>query len=203
MNMLDKTDAEMEEIIASVSDALIFETDACKASEIIGKALSQYTVYDLQYIGGYIKLEVDKLPNPYKNQYRPFSTDLMDKYSEIIIRYRNKRCDSVCGFDEGDAELRKKYWEDTKVCCFRVPDNRNGTNYMGNNPARHFFYRLVYAHVMFLDKGFGHPVGLPFPGGFTVRREGDKVYCPIRDKEKDLEWALCNYCPAEQDPNYK
>ncbi len=52
-----------------------------------------------------------------------------------------------------------------------------------------------------MNKGApGHPVGLVFPGGWRVRREGDVVYCPIRDKEKDLPQALCNSCPAKQDP---
>ena len=44
----------------------------------------------------------------------------------------------------------------------------------------------------------GHPIGMPFPGGFTVERRDDNYYCPIRDKEKDVPFAICNFCPAKQ-----
>ncbi|MDO5844125.1 MAG: DUF2115 family protein [Methanocorpusculum sp.] len=201
MNLLDKSDSQARDFIYKISDDLISAESASHAAEIIGRALSKYTISDLQYIGGHIKLEVDKLPNPYKNQYRPYSTYLLDKYGEVISKFRKGK---GCNFYEAnDAELWKKYWEDSKLCCFQKSYDEKYSILIGNMPLRAFFYRLVFGHVMFLEKGLGHPVGLPFPGGFKVRQEGKTVYCPIRDKEKDLPEALCNYCPAEQDPEYK
>jgi uncharacterized protein (UPF0305 family) len=52
---------------------------------------------------------------------------------------------------------------------------------------------------MFVLDQPGHPIGTPFPGGFTVRQQGDEFYCPIREKEKDIWYSICNFCPAKQD----
>jgi uncharacterized protein (UPF0305 family) len=40
---------------------------------------------------------------------------------------------------------------------------------------------------MFVLEGPGHPVGMPFSGGFEVRHCSGAYFCPIRDKEKDVE----------------
>lgn len=201
MNLLDKSETEAHEFINEIADALISADSSNQAAEIIGKALSKYTISDLQYIGGHIKLEVDKLPNPYKNQYRPFSTYLLDKYSEVISKFRKGEEHDFCEIEDGT--LWKKFWEDSKVCCFQKSYDQKYSILIGNMPLRAFFYRLVFGQVMFLEKGLGHPLGMPFPGSLVIRQEGKIVYCPIRDKEKDLPEALCNYCPAEQDPEYK
>jgi uncharacterized protein (UPF0305 family) len=60
------------------------------------------------------------------------------------------------------------------------------------------YYYLVSCFVMFVLEEPGHPIGMPFPGGFTVERRDDGYYCPIRDKEKDVPLAICNFCPAKQ-----
>jgi uncharacterized protein (UPF0305 family) len=44
----------------------------------------------------------------------------------------------------------------------------------------------------------GHPVGMPFPGGFSVEHRGSDYYCLIRDKEKEIFYSICNFCPAHQ-----
>ena len=44
----------------------------------------------------------------------------------------------------------------------------------------------------------GHPVGTPFPGGFIVEERVGVYYCPVREKEDEVETSICPYCPAEQ-----
>ena len=51
---------------------------------------------------------------------------------------------------------------------------------------------------MFVLDEPGHPVGMPFPGGFRVEKRGRDYYCLIRDKEKEILYSICNFCPARQ-----
>ncbi len=51
---------------------------------------------------------------------------------------------------------------------------------------------------MFVLDEPGHPVGTPFPGGFVVEKRGNEYFCPIRDKEEDVWYSICNFCPAKQ-----
>ncbi len=169
------------------------------ATEIIGRALSAYTVFDLQYIGGHLKCEVDRLPDPYRRMYKPFCMDLLDQYHEFMQDYRPG---IVCHCPLPDPDLWKKYWIDfPEYSCQDVGHSEDPRPTL-NHPLSKLFYRLVFAYVMFVKGGCGHPVGMPFPGGLRIRQAGDIVYCPIRDREKDLPQALCNYCPAKQDPDY-
>ncbi len=60
---------------------------------------------------------------------------------------------------------------------------------------------LMTAFAMYVLDEPGHPVQMPFPGGQTVYRSGDHYYCPIRDKEEEIFYSICNYCPAIQTPD--
>jgi uncharacterized protein (UPF0305 family) len=52
--------------------------------------------------------------------------------------------------------------------------------------------------AMFVEGGPGHPVGTPFPGGFVVEKRGEEYYCPLREKEEEVLFSICNVCPAKQ-----
>jgi uncharacterized protein (UPF0305 family) len=81
--------------------------------------------------------------------------------------------------------------------CF-VWEDTNERNPYFQNPRNRLFYYLIAAFTMFVLEEPGHPVGMPFPGGFTVEQRGRDYYCLIRDKEKDVSWSICNFCPALQ-----
>jgi uncharacterized protein (UPF0305 family) len=51
---------------------------------------------------------------------------------------------------------------------------------------------------MFVLEEPGHPVGMPFPGGYTIEKRGGEYYCLIRDREKEVLHSICNFCPAKQ-----
>jgi uncharacterized protein (UPF0305 family) len=51
---------------------------------------------------------------------------------------------------------------------------------------------------MYVEEEPGHPVGMPFPGGFRVEKKDCVYYCPIREKEKDILYSICNLCPCKQ-----
>ena len=200
MNVLSLSDDESAAVIDRTIQSLQKATSTADAVKRIGSALSQYTVFDLQYIGGFIRREVNKLPNPYRRVYLPYSLDLRNQYHEFMQRYRTQKLP-----DEPikDPTLWSEYWEIARVQCFVRSGPSDDPFPQMEHPLSKFFYRLVYGYVMLIANGYGHPIGMPFPGGATVHREGEQVLCPIRDKERDLPAALCNFCPAEQDPRYK
>ncbi|PAV08567.1 hypothetical protein ASJ83_03155 [Methanocorpusculum parvum] len=199
MDIFSRSASSSRTFIEDTVTALLSAETNQAAAEIIGRALSAYTVFDLQYIGGYLKREVDRLPDPYRRLYKPYCMDLFDQYHAFMQEYRPG---IVCSGPLPDLGLWKKYWEPVPEHCFQDAARSENILPPQDHPLAKFFYRLVFAYVMFVKGGCGHPIGMPFPGGLRIRQEGDIVYCPIRDREKDLPLALCNYCPAKQDPEY-
>ncbi|MCZ0861205.1 DUF2115 domain-containing protein [Methanocorpusculum sp. MG] len=200
MNVLSLSDGESAVLIDETVASLQVVTGTAEAVRRIGTALSRYTVFDLQYIGGFIRREVEKLPDPYRRAYRPYCSDLLDQYHVFMRVYRTN---GVSDAPLTDPVLWHEFWEVARVQCFVRSGRSDDPFPQMEHPLSKFFYRLVYGYVMLIAGGYGHPIGMPFPGGATVRREGERVLCPIRDKERDLPSALCNFCPAEQDPRYR
>ncbi|MDV0443976.1 DUF2115 family protein [Methanorbis rubei] len=200
MNLLSFSDSESRFFIEKTVRDLIVAKGTAEAAREIGSALGSYTIFDLQYIGGGIQREVGKLPNPYRRCYQPFSSDLLNQYHAFMTKYR------IGGFADTrikDPELWHIYWDITPAQCFVKHRSPHDPFPQLEHPMTKLFYRLVYGYVMLIEGGYGHPVGMPFPGGAVIRREGNHVLCPIRDKEKDFPTALCNFCPAEQDSEYR
>ena len=200
MNVLSLSDDESAAVIDRTIQSLQKATSTADAVKRIGSALSQYTVFDLQYIGGFIRREVNKLPNPYRRVYLPYSLDLLNQYHVFMQMYRTQKI-----YDEPikDPTLWSEYWEIARVQCFVRSGPSDDPFPQMEHPLSKFFYRLVYGYVMLIANGYGHPIGMPFPGGATVHSEGEHVLCPIRDKERDLPAELCNFCQAEQDPRHR
>lgn len=199
MDIFSRSVSSSRGFIEDTVTVLLLAASKNSAVDIIGRALSAYTVFDLQYIGGYLKCETDRLPDPYRRAYRPFCMDLFDQYHAFMQEYRSG---TVCPGPLPDVALWKKYWVDVPEYCYVDSRNSEDPRPEPNHPLSKFFYRLVFAYVMFVKGGYGHPVGMPFPGGLKIRQVGEIVYCPIRDRQKDFPQALCNYCPAKQDPDY-
>ncbi|MDU9376237.1 hypothetical protein McpSp1_08350 [Methanocorpusculaceae archaeon Sp1] len=200
MNVLSFSDSESRYFIEKTVRDLIAAKETAQAVEKIGAALGSYTIFDLQYIGGGIQREVGKLPNPYRRCYQPYSSDLLNQYHAFMTKYR-MNCFTAHPFK--DPELWRTYWDITPVQCFVKSRSPNDPFPQLEHPMTKLFYRLIYGYVMLIEGGYGHPIGMPFPGGAVIRRDGDKVLCPIREKERDFPTALCNFCPAEQDPEYR
>ena len=63
-----------------------------------------------------------------------------------------------------------------------------------------FLKYLLAGFCMFVLQEPAHPVGTPFPGGDTVEFVDGVYYCPVREKQGDVDAALCPFCPARQTP---
>jgi uncharacterized protein (UPF0305 family) len=166
--------------------------------EALVLALQEYSLFDLQIIGGRLNSEIEKLPSPYREAIRPhFREQLFGKHHRILAMHRNHAFRDLESRPLRDPELFRKFCAIIPEGCFSWNDSGERNPYF-RNPKNRLFYYLVAAFTMFVLDEPGHPVGMPFPGGFTVEQRGKDYYCLIRDKEKEVPYSICNFCPALQ-----
>jgi len=164
---------------------------------ILVHEVQQYSLFDLQIIGGRLYNEIEKLPSPYREAIRPyFNMQLFGKHHELLALHRSGALLAM-NTPLTDPETFQKFCDMLPEGCFAWNDASERNPYF-RNPKNRLFYYLIAAFTMFVLDEPGHPVGMPFPGGFKVEQRGSEYYCLIRDKEKEVYSSICNYCPAKQ-----
>jgi len=164
---------------------------------ILAHEIQSYTMFDLQIIGGRLNNEINKLPSPYRERIFPyFREQLFGKHHQVLLMHRSRAFARMHGSIR-DPEAFRKFCEMLPEGCFAWDDSSERNPYF-QNPKNRLFYYLIAAFTMFVLDEPGHPVGMPFPGGFSVEQRGGEYYCLIRDKEKDVFYSICNFCPAHQ-----
>jgi uncharacterized protein (UPF0305 family) len=165
---------------------------------LLAEELQKYSLFDLQIIGGRLNSEIEKLPSSYRRAVMPYFRDqVFGKYHQIMAMYRDHKFRTIRGQPLRDAMIFDKFCTMVPEGCFAWDDSAERNPYF-RNPKNRLFYYLIAAFTMFVLDEPGHPAGMPFPGGFTVEQRGRDYYCLIRDKEKDVFWSICNFCPAHQ-----
>ena len=165
--------------------------------EILFCEIQSYTLFDLQIIGGRLNNEIDRLPSPYREMIRPYFRDqIFGKHHQLLIMNRSGAFSKMTTAIR-DLEIFRKFCEMLSDGCFAWNDLSERNPYF-RNPKYRIFYYLIAAFTMFVLDEPGHPVGMPFPGGFSVEQRGRDYYCLIRDKEKEVFYSICNFCPAHQ-----
>jgi uncharacterized protein (UPF0305 family) len=168
-----------------------------KGKRELARALSgeilRLNITDLKRMSEAIEREADKLPSPYREKIHPyFLEQFFGRYFRALNMHNEGHIETL----EGDI-ADKKLFADYCDMLAGLKSNGNGDG-LGLEPSYGGYYHLISCFAMFVLDEPGHPVGTPFPGGFTVERRGDGYYCPIRDKEKDVPFSICNFCPARQ-----
>jgi uncharacterized protein (UPF0305 family) len=164
---------------------------------VLAEVVSGYSMFDLQVIGGRLNREVENLPSPYREQIRPyFIEQFFGMHHSLLQQHRSGVFHSM------DAPIRnpgtfRAFCEMVPQGCYSWDDGHAGSVY-SYVPLHRLFYYLLSGYAMFVLDRPGHPVGTPFPGGFRVEEQQGSYLCPIRDKEKDVFFSICNFCPAKQ-----
>jgi len=165
--------------------------------QVLAKEIASYTLFDLQIIGGRLNCEIERLPSPYREKIGPFfRQQLFGAYHRLIFMDRTGAFLRM-QLPLRDLETFRKFCEMVPEGCRAWKDESERNPYF-RNPKNRLFYYLVAAFSMFVLDEPGHPVGMPFPGGFRVEQRGNAVYCLIRDREKEVPYSICNFCPARQ-----
>ena len=181
------------------------DMEATERKGDLGKLLAgevrRFSRYDLAVISARVRQEVEILPKPYREEFRPYAEKwFFGRYHELLKCDRNKEWEQMQD-PITDRETYVKFCRMIPDACLRYEQD---TPYPGENefmvPFYQLFYYLLCAFAMFVCDEPGHPVGTPFPGGFTVHKMNGATYCAIRDKEEEIWHSICNFCPALQDP---
>lgn len=183
--------------IQEIADRLSTARTKGELGLILIHEMRVYTIFDLQIIGGRLNNEIDKLPSPYRERIRPyFREQLFGKHHQLLAMHHNK---AFAGMTSPirDPPTFKKFCTMVTEGVFSWQDSSERNPYF-RNPKNRLFYYLISAYTMFILDEPGHPEGMPFPGGFSVERRGSEYYCLIRDKEKEIVYSICNFCPAHQ-----
>jgi len=183
--------------IRSVAGNLFAVTTKGELGKYIAQITGTYSLMDLQIIGGSLFTEIENLPEPYRSRVRPFFSDqIFGAHHRLLAMYRSGefgKLDSLIT----DMDTFRKFCEMIPKGCFTGDEDYRRTPF-NYTPKHRLFYYLMAAFTMFVLDKPGHPVGMPFPGGFTVEDRGGTYYCLIRDREKEVFFSICNFCPARQ-----
>ncbi|OPX66255.1 MAG: hypothetical protein A4E37_02206 [Methanoregulaceae archaeon PtaB.Bin056] len=163
----------------------------------IAREVSAYSLFDLQVIMGRVRHEVHRLPPPYRNAAGPYLlSQIVDAHHSLLTTCTRGE------FSCMNEPLRER--EQYLAYLRMVPDGCYASDpkaeYLPqfHSPMHRMFYYLLAAYVMFVQERPGHPVGTPFPGGGKVEEREGAFFCPVRDKHKEVSFAICNFCPARQ-----
>lgn len=173
-------------------------TSKKEVATALAKEISRFSIYDLGVISASLEHEINLLPSPYRERIQPhFREQYFGRYFKIMSLHSNDGLDKLKG-DINDINLFCEYCN-MVLERFNVEGTPERDKSKAFAPFQGLFYYLISSFMMFVLSEPGHPIGMPFPGGFTVRESSGIVYCPVRDKEKDVPYSICNYCPAKQD----
>jgi hypothetical protein len=194
---LNLTITDEREQVVAVARRLAAITTKGELGTILADEAGRYSLTDLQILGGRLFVEMTRLPSPYREQVRPYITDqLFGAHHLLLLMHRSDRFRTLT-----EPISEKKTFQDF---CAMLPDGCFAWDEYAERtpfpffPRHRLFYYLMAAFTMFVLDRPGHPVGMPFPGGFSVEDRNGTFYCLIRDREKEVFFSICNFCPAKQ-----
>ncbi|MDD1693996.1 MAG: DUF2115 domain-containing protein [Methanoregula sp.] len=189
--------AEVSREIHEIAERMQSARTKGELGTIVTREVQKYSLFDLQIIGGKLNTEIEVLPSPYREAIRPyFREQVFGKHHHLLAMYRSRAFDRM-KIPIRDRERFDKFCGMLPTGSFAWDDSSERNPYF-RNPKNRLFYYLIAAFTMFVLEEPGHPVGMPFPGGFKVEQRGKEYYCLIRDKEKEIFYSICNFCPALQ-----
>ena len=149
--------------------------------------VSRYSLFDLQAMRGRIERDLQSVPTEYRLRLYPRMMEMIFETQHALITTMRRG-----GADVPDEPLPGEVQDFCKMVeetCLAVDEEEQHLEVL---------YFLLAAFNMFVLDRPAHPVGTPFPGGFTVEVRNGEYLCPVREKADDVENALCPYCPAKQ-----
>jgi uncharacterized protein (UPF0305 family) len=154
---------------------------------IIAGEVATYSLHDLLQLRASVERDLRHVTPAYRAKLQPKMMEhLFGTHHAIMAGYRKGRFDEYHGPPEGKLG---------EFCDLLLGlPNRDGEADL----RLVLFYYLIAAFTIFVCELPGHPVGTPFPGGFLVEERDGTYYCPVREKEDDVETSICPFCPAEQ-----
>ena len=166
----------------------------------LGEALAGYvggiSIYDMAMLCASLGQENDLLPGPYGKKLRLHMLEKIYGGYDRMLSLKSAGTFRKMTDDIRDREALKNFCEMMISAGNELPDPAREYGYHEKIGA--ILYSLTSCFSIFVMEEPGHPVGMPFPGGFTLQVRDGVYYCPVRDKEKDVKYAFCRFCPSLQ-----
>src|SRR6056297_385320 len=144
------------------------------------KAAKDIPMADIMKARAFMIKSASGLPKKYREAY---STELFNHlysiFTEISCSKNSQRNENID--PEEYEELMRRLEE------METSDDKN----------EGYFNKLVKItapYLVFIAKRPIHPVGMEFPGGDRVLEKDGFYYCPVKDKQNNVEVALCKFC---------
>jgi uncharacterized protein (UPF0305 family) len=193
-----KADILMAEKNLRIFNEIADIIEKSELANVLSMELTKFSIYDIMKISSGLDREISLLPSPYREKSRPyFIEQLFGRYTKIMAMRSNG---DFHGLRERIVylSLYREFCNTESRHIEAICDNENNKDAV-HGPFSSLYYMLISCFYMFVLGEPGHPVGTPFPGGFVVMQCGNSFYCPIREKEKDVVYSICNFCPSQQD----
>ncbi|MFA4826171.1 MAG: DUF2115 domain-containing protein [Methanoregula sp.] len=192
-NMTDSSEAA--EDIFRIACLLKSARTRGELGEILSREVQKYSLNDLQILGGKMNTEIEHLPSTYRKAMVQLRDHVFTCHHHLIVLHRSGEFARLTA-PVGNRKRFEAFCNMLPSGMFAVIDTSEGTLHL--KKLSFLFYYLLAAFTMFVLEEPAHPVGTRFPGGYNVEMKGSVYYCPVRDKEKEVFYSLCNFCPALQ-----
>ena len=153
--------------------------------ELIKKEASQVSIQDIMRATSFLTEDAKFMPTGYLEDYiQRFSKAFFGRIRDLkndICEYEGKvDTNRLQGFLEVLERQRNEAKSEYELCFLKIA-------------------RLISLYTTFIREEPVHPVGTKFPGGFTLRFEGGKYLCPVKERQLKNPSALCRFCVSVQD----
>lgn len=147
---------------------------------LLHKAIRGMPISDLMKARAFMARSASCLPKKYREAY---STELFNYLYTIFTKISNS----------------KKPEKKEPIDLEKYDELMGRLQQMGvsEDPNQEYFNKLVKVtvpYLVFIEKKSIHPIGMVFPGGEMVLEKDGTCYCPVKDKQNDVEYALCKFC---------
>lgn len=157
----------------------------------IARIVLMHSPKEIQQMKQNFVTKVQDLSPEYRNRLTAkIAEHLLGTFQRIRLDEQQGRLKTL---DQPVKEDQRHYWDMVERQCSDESD--------ADRPALRFLKYLLAGYCTLVLDEPGHPAGTPFPGGDEVEFTNGVYYCPVRDKESDVDSALCPFCPAKQTPS--
>ncbi len=162
------------------------QTTKNKLLKILREEARKLNLLDMVRCSLQIQQAAECIHTSYKNEYIKAETAFM-------IRIREVKEDNLLYSGKMDVE------ELNTAIDILSQQEKLGENMQEADTGFLRIYSILSLYTTFIRDEPIHQVGSLFPGGFKVKKEGDKYTCPVKDNNDNNPLAVCPFCIAEQD----
>lgn len=163
---------------------------------------------DIMKARSYMLHHAKYLPEKYKKAY---STELFDYYYKVFLEIRDRKINDLSQKTRPE-EVKLNIKNSTKINVGRADtifynEEINDETYYAliemidkqtpdGSKEKYFkeFMKIIITYLIFIVKKPLHPLGMIFPGGMKITEINRTYYCPIKNKQAEVDVALCKYC---------